>query len=208
MRSKIPVALAIAAVALAGAAVAAIPDGDGVIHGCYQLENGMLRVVAEGSTCRDAERALAWSEQGPQGLQGVQGPAGPQGPQGEPGPAGEKGDRGDKGDKGDPGERGEQGPPGVAGVTTVFATSDHNSDSTRLATVTCPAGSRVVGGGAELPHQFLTTPFGSFEIPPPGVAVSVSRPNGTTGWTARAYEVSPTEASWRLSVYALCAEIG
>jgi hypothetical protein len=198
-------AVAVGAVALGGAGTAlatggvGIPGADGVIHGCYQVENGMLRVVADTTACRDAELALDWNERGPQGEPG---PQGEQGPQGEPGPVGPKGDKGDKGDAGEP------GPPGVANVTTVSARSDGNSDATRLATATCPAGARVVGGGAELPHQFVSTPFGSFELPPPDVVISVSRPSGTTGWVARAYEVNPTDLQWHLSVYALCAEIG
>jgi len=49
MRSKILVALAIAAVAAAGAALAAIPDGNGVIHACRKVEGGALRVVAKAS---------------------------------------------------------------------------------------------------------------------------------------------------------------
>jgi len=99
MRSKILVALAIAAVALAGAAVAAIPDGDGVIHACRKVDGGALRVVARASACRSGERALAWNQRGaegptgPAGAAGAQGPAGPkgatgaQGPQGPAGPA-------------------------------------------------------------------------------------------------------------------------
>jgi Lamin Tail Domain len=99
MRSKILVALAIAAVALAGAAVAAIPDGDGVIHACRKVDGGALRVVARASACRSGERSLAWNQRGaegptgPAGAAGAQGPAGPngatgaQGPQGPAGPA-------------------------------------------------------------------------------------------------------------------------
>jgi hypothetical protein len=43
---------------------------------------------------------------------GAQGPAGPPGAQGEPGP---KGDKGDPGVKGDPGAQGVPGPPGPKG---------------------------------------------------------------------------------------------
>lgn len=70
----------------AGVAVAAggIPDGVGVIHGCYKL-NGDLYVVPAGTACKKNETALQWSQTGPQGPQGTQGP---QGPQGVPGAGG------------------------------------------------------------------------------------------------------------------------
>jgi hypothetical protein len=61
MRSKILVAFAIAAVALAGVALAAIPDRNGVIHACRKVDGGALRVVAKASACRSGERALAWN---------------------------------------------------------------------------------------------------------------------------------------------------
>ena len=86
MRSKILVALAIAAVAVAGAALAAIPDGNGVIHACRKVEGGALRVVAKASACRSGERALAWNQRGAAGPAGPRGASGAQGPQGPAGP--------------------------------------------------------------------------------------------------------------------------
>ena len=83
MRSKILVVLAIGAVAVAGAALAAIPDGNGIIHACRKIDGGALRVVAKSSACRSGERVLAWNKRGPAGPTG---PAGPQGPQGPAGP--------------------------------------------------------------------------------------------------------------------------
>ena len=91
MRSKILVALAIATVAVAGAALAAIPDGNGVIHACRKVNGGALRVVAKASACRSGERALAWSQQGPAGPAGAPGPAGPEGATGAQGPQGPAG---------------------------------------------------------------------------------------------------------------------
>lgn len=91
MRSKILVALAIAAVALAGAALAAIPDGNGVIHACRKVNGGALRVVAKASACRSGERALAWNQRGAEGPTGPAGPAGPKGATGAQGPQGPAG---------------------------------------------------------------------------------------------------------------------
>lgn len=97
MRSKIVVALAVAAVALAGAAVAAIPDEDGVIHGCRKVDGGALRVVAKASACRSSERPLAWNQTGPRGPAGPAGPAGAQGPAGPTGATGPQGPQGPAG---------------------------------------------------------------------------------------------------------------
>ena len=88
MRSKILVTFAIAAVGLAGVALAAIPDRNGVIHACRKVDGGALRVVAKASACRSGERALAWNQRGAQGPTGPAGPTGATGAQGPQGPAG------------------------------------------------------------------------------------------------------------------------
>ena len=97
---------------LAGGAVgvAAIPDSDGAINGCYQKNVGNLRVIdpTAGDECRKPEIAIQWSQTGPQG------PAGPQGPKGDTGATGPKGDTGATGAQGD---RGATGPAGAKGDT-------------------------------------------------------------------------------------------
>jgi hypothetical protein len=73
-------------VVLAGAAYATIPDGDGVIHGCYTKKGGLLRVIdAPKQSCTSLETAISWNQKGPVGPIG---PAGPTGPAGPAGPAG------------------------------------------------------------------------------------------------------------------------
>ena len=75
------VALAIVGtlVVAGGIAYATIPDSSGVIHGCYQKNQGTLRVIDAGTaqTCSSSETALNWSQTGPQGAQGPPGPTGP-----------------------------------------------------------------------------------------------------------------------------------
>lgn len=67
-------------VVLAGAAIAWWPRAgaadDGVINGCYQKNQGQLRIVAAGTPCRPDENAISWNIQGPKGDPGPQGPAG------------------------------------------------------------------------------------------------------------------------------------
>ena len=88
-----------AGVALGTGTVESIVGADGSIQGCYQKQNGQLRVVRAASDCRPSELAVRWSERGPAGPQGERGLQGERGPQGEQG------------------LQGEQGPQGLAGVT-------------------------------------------------------------------------------------------
>jgi len=55
---------------------AAIPDSNGVIHGCYLKVSGPLRVV-DGSACKSSELALNWNQTGQAGPTGPTGAAGP-----------------------------------------------------------------------------------------------------------------------------------
>jgi hypothetical protein len=73
-----------ALVAAGGIAYATVPDSSGVIHGCYQKNQGTLRVIDTGQsqTCSSSESPLNWSQTGPKGQQGPVGPTGPQGPSG------------------------------------------------------------------------------------------------------------------------------
>jgi Collagen triple helix repeat (20 copies) len=103
---------------------AAIPDANGVIHGCYQKNVGNLRVVdptaaGNGGSCRPSEIPISWSQTGPTGATGPAGPPGaqgPPGPQGATGPQGPTGPRGPTGPQGATGPEGPTGPAGPAGV--------------------------------------------------------------------------------------------
>ena len=70
------------------AAASSIPGADGVIHTCYQVKKGAVRVVPAGKKCAKGERALAFNQLGAQGLAGTPGGAGAAGAKGEPGPQG------------------------------------------------------------------------------------------------------------------------
>jgi hypothetical protein len=111
------------AVALAGTAYATIPDGNGVIHGCYAKSGGTLRVIdASVTNCKTGETALDWNQQG------------------QPGP---------KGDPGEPGPAGPQGAPGgLAGYEKVVVIGEENGDRFKQVHADCPAGKVVLGGGA------------------------------------------------------------
>jgi hypothetical protein len=114
-RLRFSPALAISIIALAvslgGAAWAAIPDANGVVHACYNRHAGTLRVIDTESAgeqgCRSpAEAAVTWNQRGPAGKTGETGAAGPTGPQGS------------TGQRGEPGNEGKPGPTGPAGPTS------------------------------------------------------------------------------------------
>jgi hypothetical protein len=68
--------IALAAMGIAAGALAAIPDGSGVIHGCYAPTKGYrLRVIdtAKTQTCPSGQVALNWNQTGPPGSSSVGG---------------------------------------------------------------------------------------------------------------------------------------
>ena len=72
LRGKAALAVVVVALGIAAASVAyaAIPDGVGMIHGCYKNGNGQLRVVNEAGDCTASEIAIDWSRSGPPGARG------------------------------------------------------------------------------------------------------------------------------------------
>jgi hypothetical protein len=95
-----------------GVAFASIQASGGVIHACVD-QAGHLR-VADGS-CKHAETALDWNQQGQPGAVGPTGPAGPAGVKGDTGPAGPAGATGATGPPGPAGANGATGATGPAG---------------------------------------------------------------------------------------------
>ena len=80
---RILVALAVAGAlfGIATAVQAAIPDSNGVIHGCYGKpgtpQKGELRVRDTGELCRSYETPLNWNAAGVTGAKGLTGADGP-----------------------------------------------------------------------------------------------------------------------------------
>jgi len=141
-RRGIATVVLVVLLASAGAAYAAIPSADGVIHACYNANSnpsGQLRVIdAEaGAKCAKNEKPLNFNQTGPQGPQGPAGPAGPAGPQGETGPAGPAGPAGPQGPQGEP------GPAGISTAMFVFTTAPINisENMTKVLSKSLPAGS-------------------------------------------------------------------
>lgn len=113
---------ALGVLVLGGFAYAAIPDSSSkVISGCYQKQNGKLRVIdaQAGEACDQNELSVSWNQTGPRGLQGDPGPAGPQGLEGPTGP---------QGSQGPAGPLGLTGPVGPSGSTDILGRAWVRSD--------------------------------------------------------------------------------
>jgi Collagen triple helix repeat (20 copies) len=144
---------------------AAIPDGAGAIHGCYDNRSGAVRVIDTGtSQACDARRetALTWNQRGPTGA------VGPPGAKGDPGNPGSRGPSGARGLTGADGTDGVNGAPGASGATGPTGAS--GLAGTRGPTG--PSGSpgtgywTVPGGIVEVTSVFPTfTPIASIRLP-------------------------------------------
>jgi hypothetical protein len=126
---------------IATAVQASIPDGKGVIHGCYtktskgQQPPGALRVIdtALGQICQANEAGVNWSQTGPTGARGPTGPGGTNGGRGPTGP------------------KGATGPSGSDASTAAYTNygSPHNiaaGNTQTIASVTLPIGKYTLSG--------------------------------------------------------------
>jgi len=91
------------------------------------------------------------------------------------------------------GPAGPAGPSGLSGLERVDATSVTNSTPSRTAAMACPAGKRLLGGGARV-NPVL-----------PQVAITSSYPGDDNTFQAFAREVTATGANWSLTAFAICA---
>lgn len=83
---------------------------------------------------------------------------------------------------------------GLTGLEAVTAATAADSSSPKSVTLNCPAGKRVLGGGARV------TGAGATEV-----AVTEAYPSAPTQWITLARELNSTGGSWTLTAYAFCA---
>jgi hypothetical protein len=101
--------------------------------------------------------------------------------------------RGPAGATGPAGPAGPAGPPGLSGVERVEVTTAANSTALKTAQMPCPTGKRLLGGGARLNNA------------PAAVSLQQSFPDNDNIFRATGREVVATNASWSLTVFAVCA---
>lgn len=81
----------------------------------------------------------------------------------------------------------------MSAVERIETTSPSSSTLSKSVFLACPAGKRLIGGGARVTG-------GS-----PRVAILTSFPDNDNVWRASAAETTSTVANWTLTVYAICA---
>src|ERR1022692_4799356 len=177
-RAAIVAAVVVPILAAGGVALASIPDGSGVIHGCYRL-NGDIRVInSPRQVCQNGENSLNWSQTGPQGPAGATGATGPQGPAGATGP---------------------QGPAGTGYTFTVAGggTSVAGIGYFDTAILTCPPSyPLMISGGYEIENSQTT---------PTDYAVVFDMPVNANSWEVRIAVPSDAPANVSWEVQGVCA---
>jgi type VI protein secretion system component Hcp len=128
--------------------------GDAVIRGCVG-NNGGLRIIAAGDSCKNNESLLTWNAAGPSGLTGPAGPTGPVGPAGPQGPAGRDGRDGQATPP--PTVMGQMRISGLAGVDPSTTTPIFSFSSGATNSVTAGSGGGGAGAGKVDFADFLVT---------------------------------------------------
>ena len=205
------------------------PQGPQGVQGVRGPAGADGAVGEDASMKGDTGATGAQGERGPQGIQGVQGEkgdTGATGAQGDTGATGAQGDTGARGDTGATGATGPEGPQGTQGAMgdtgatgpqgpagpadidrveepAVTATGTIVGDET-TASATCPVGSRLTGGGADIVNN-----GNKYR----GVLIS-SHPD-TDGVNARTWQArgvlilsggnSTRGTNYTIQAYALCA---
>lgn len=105
------------------------------------------------------------------------------------------------------GRRGAQGVPGISGLERVFASSATNSNSSKSANAICPPGKRVIGSGGQ--HVGGLTGTDPNELTDVVIdQIAPSDENTIPGNVlVSAFEEEPTNASWSVNAFALCANV-
>ena len=182
MLRRAPLALLVLMIVLAAGAapIYAQAPADSILHACYVPNTGTVyRIKLE-----DTRQACA-SDKHVQFSWNAVGPVGPQGPQGIPGASGTPGTSG--------------APGGVSGYEIVTAEFGPMLLREFEGSVSCPAGKRVLGGGATAASSAPPAKW------PPTLSSSTMLPDGT-GWSAKGLWTS-SDISWLLHVSAICANV-
>lgn len=93
--------------------------------------------------------------------------------------------------------QGPLGPADIAAREIVSVSSEFSSADSKSASVICPAGKTLVGGGG-----YIRT-----AQPTPDVVLQASYPSAANTWTARAIAAKPLSMNWAVVAYAVCAPV-
>ena len=178
----------IATAVAGGFALAAIPSS-GVISGCYQKNQGQLRVVDSAADCHSSEVPLSWNQTGVGGSQGATGATGPIGATGVQGPKGDTGTQGAMGDTGTAGTNGTNGATGATGATGAGGPMGATGASALSGYQIVTGPTTQVGGLQDSGDVFAFCPTGK-----------LATGGGAIGTGALLYESAPVDPSWQTNL--------
>jgi hypothetical protein len=155
-------------VALGGTSVAAVSALPSNSVGTAQLKaNAVTSAKVKNASLLRVDFKKGQLPAGPTGARGPQGPAGP------------------------------AGPAGVSALQRVDVVTPTSSVNSKTISAVCPAGKRVIGGGARV------TGNGAFKV-----SINEAYPDSdATKFNGVAREVDATALTWALQVYAMCANV-
>jgi hypothetical protein len=207
-RRGVVLAVAAGALAAAGVSYAFIPDGSGVIHACYDKVSGQVRIydsqTGKPKGCGSGEVAITWNQRGPSGPSGPAGASGPSGPSGATGPSGASGPAGPAASQ------------VVSHGETIYCFPNIDDeppcqpgDDALSASVNCPDGTTLFGGGGEVEAFEGLTNNG---VPgAPNFTITGSTPNhdgsgSGNGWSVFAKILNYDDQNrYGVTVYAVCS---
>ena len=88
-----------------------------------------------------------------------------------------------------------EGPAGFAGIQLVSEITANDTTNEKLVDVTCPAGKRIIAGGA--------TVYSASN----DVALTESSVDNLIAWQARGVETDYTDEKWSLRVWGVCVQV-
>jgi hypothetical protein len=120
---------------------------------------------------------------------------------------GATGATGPKGDTGPAGVQGATGAPGLSGLVVVSSDSTLDSTDYKQQAVTCPAGKTAISGGSSNAAASQPAPL-AVVVSQPGKNGSAAGAGQTPdGWFVAMNEESPYASSWRVTAFAVCANV-
>ena len=185
----------VGAVQLKKSAVSGKKLAQNAVSGVKLAPNAVTGAKVQDSTLLAADFQAGQLPAGPQGPKGDRGAQGPKGDPGIQGPKGDQGIQGVQGIQGYPGAKGlkgDTGASGISGLETVYGASVNIPIGTpTAASVTCPAGKKVLSGGPDTNGQ-------------PHLLLIYSLPGSDASWSVVARNVGSTGT---LRAWAICAYV-
>lgn len=102
-----------------------------------------------------------------------------------------------QGQTGRQGPQGPPGPPGISGYEVLTETVGGTAADNKTVSVSCPAGKKLLGGGAITSGNVSNVALYRNGVNPPG----------SNTWVAYAHEFAPEAGAWSLSVEIFCANV-